>query len=374
MVLLHALSRHLPVRAVHVHHGLSANADDWARFCRSYCRSLDVPLIVRRVRVRKDGKGVEAAAREARYAVLDRLPVDAIALAHQLDDQAETVLMNLLRGAGARGASGMPPVRRHRSKLLVRPLLEVRREAIAEYARQHGLAWIEDESNAAERLTRNFIRRRVAPLLAERYPRWREALARAARHFSRAELDAQQLVRAFLAEKGLRAPSEAKLGEMVRQLANGASGALIEHDGARWRLYRGTLVEAGAPARPFPPIAWRGERQVPLPALGGALIFRRVRGAGIDVARLKNRAMVVRARAGGEQLQPDARRPRRTLKNLFQEAGIPAWQRDRLPLLFDGDTLVWVPGLGIDARYQARKGEPGWLPRWRGSIGDGLSC
>lgn len=374
VVLLHALSRHLPVRAVHVHHGLSPNADAWARFCRAYCRSLDVPITLRRVRVRKDGKGVEAAAREARYAAFEKLPVEAIALAHQLDDQAETVLMNLLRGAGARGASGMPAARRQRGKLLVRPLLDVPREAIVDYARAHALAWIEDESNAVEDLTRNFIRRRIAPLLVERYPRWREALARAARHFSRAEVDAQQLVRAFLAERGLRAPSEAKLAEMVRQLAAGASGALIEHDGARWRLYRGKLVEAGSQAQPFAPIEWRGERRVPLPALGGELVFRRVRGAGIDIAQMKKHGMRVRLRAGGERLQPDARRPRRTLKNLFQEAGIPAWQRDRLPLLFDGDTLVWAAGLGIDARYQAKSGEAGWLPQWRGAVADTLSC
>jgi tRNA(Ile)-lysidine synthase len=375
VVLLHALSRVLPVRAVHVHHGLSPNADAWARFCRAYCRSLEVPIAVKRVRVVTEGKGVEAAAREARYAVFRALPVDAIALAHQLDDQAETVLMNLLRGAGLRGASGMPAERRFHGKLLVRPLLDVPREAIVAYAKRHELEWIEDETNAREGLTRNFIRRRIGPLLAERYPRWREALARAARHFSRAELDAQALVRAFLEEKGLRAPSEAKLAEMVRQLAAGGSGALIEHDGARLRVYRGELVEAGPPAKPFAPIPWRGERRVALPALGGELVFRRVRGAGIDAKFAKHGDMIVRLRSGGERLQPDARRPRRTLKNLFQEAGIPAWQRERLPLLFRGDTLVWAPGLGVDARYQARKNSAGVLPEWRQPVtGNALSC
>ena len=374
VVLLHALSRHLPVRAVHVHHGLSGNADAWARFCRALCRRLGVPLTVRRVRIRKNGKGLEAAAREARYAVFDRLPVEAVALAHQLDDQAETVLMNLLRGAGARGASGIPVVRRFHGKLLVRPLLEVPRELIVDYARQHGLPWIEDESNAAEDLTRNFLRRRIGPLLAERYPRWRQALARAARHFSRAELDAQKVVRTFLAGKGLRAPSEAKLAEMVRQLGGGKTGALIEHDGARWRLYRGKLVEANAAPRAFAPIPWRGERRVRMPALGGELLFRSVRGAGIDAAALKEKAMTVRLRSGGERLQPDARRPRRTLKNLFQEAAVPAWRRDRLPMLFDGDALVWAPGLGVDVRYQAKKRARGWLPEWKRAGGDVLSC
>jgi tRNA(Ile)-lysidine synthase len=296
--------------------------------------------------------------------VFEKLPVDAVALAHQLDDQAETVLMNLLRGAGARGASGMPGARRLGGKLLVRPLLDVPREAIVDYARGHGLSWIEDESNAVEDLTRNYLRRRIAPLLAERYPRWREALARAARHFSRAELDAQKLVRAFLAGKGLRAPSEARLAEMVRQLASGRDGTLLEHDGSRWRLYRGAMVAAEAPAAGFSPVAWRGERHLPLPALGGKLVFRRVRGAGIDPSALKGQGIVVRLRSGGERLQPDARRPRRTLKNLFQEAAVPAWQRARLPLLFEGDTLVWAPGLGVDARYQAKKGHVGWLPRW----------
>lgn len=373
VVLLHALSRHMPVRAVHVHHGLSENADAWTRFCRAFCRSLAVPITVRRVRVAKAGHGVEAAAREARYAVFRALPVDAIVLAHQLDDQAETVLMNLLRGAGRRGASGMPAERAFHGKRLVRPLLDVPRESIVAYARLHGLTWIEDESNANEALTRNFLRRRVAPLLAERYPRWREALARAARHFSRTELDAQQLVRAFLAGKGLRAPSAARLDEIVRQLAAGRSGALIEHDGARLRLYRGKLVAAEPPAKPFAPVTWRGERRLPLPALGGELVFRRVRSGGID-ARLLKQPAVVRLRSGGERLQPDARRPRRTLKNLFQEAAVPAWQRERLPLLFDGEALVWAPGLGIDARYQAKKGRAGWLPSWRSAAGDTLSC
>jgi tRNA(Ile)-lysidine synthase len=374
VVLLHALSRHLPVSAVHVHHGLSPNAGDWARFCRALCRRLGVPLTVRKVRVRAEGEGVEAAARAARYAAFEAFPVGVLALAHQLDDQAETVLMNLLRGAGARGASGIPAMRRLQGKLLVRPLLDVPREAIVDYARRHGLAWIEDETNALEDLTRNFVRRRIGPLLAERYPRGREALARAARHFSRSELDAQKLVRAFLAGKGLRAPSEAKLAEMVRQLAGGKNGALIEHDGARWRLYRGELRAANEAQAPFAPVRWRGEPRIAVPALGGEVLFRRVRGAGIDASAVKNGAMTIRLRSGGERLQPHALRPRRTLKNLFQEAAIPAWRRERLPLLFDGEALVWAPGLGVDVRYQAKKGRAGWLPQWRDEAGDTLSC
>jgi tRNA(Ile)-lysidine synthase len=376
---LHALAPRFGLRlaALHVHHGLSPNADDWLRQCRRSCRALGVPLRLRRVRVvRRSRRGLEAAAREARLAAFRAARADALALAHQLDDQAETVLLQLLRGAGPRGASAMPAVGRLGTKRLLRPLLDVPREAIAAYASAQGLAWVEDESNASEALTRNYLRRRVGPLIADRFPRWRESLARAARRFASAELDERVLLRAFLAEHGLRAPSEARLLEMLRQLAAARPQTQIVHDGARLRTYRGRVfVERDAGARRkrareagFEPLTWRGERVLRIGALdGGELHFRRVRGAGIDAARLAAGVVSVRTRKGGERLQPDPRRPRRTLKNLFQEAGIPPWRRERLPLLFCGEDLVWVPGLGVDCRYRAANGRPGLRPEWHAS-------
>jgi tRNA(Ile)-lysidine synthase len=367
VVLLHALSRAVPgVRAAHINHRLSPNAERWARFCRRLCRRLGVPLTVRRVRVARRGEGLEAAARAARYAAFAKLTFDVLALAHQLDDQAETVLMNLLRGAGARGASGMRARTAFRGRTLSRPLLEVPRESIVAYAREHQLAWIEDESNLSDAYARNFIRLQVAPLLAARYPRWREALARAARHFARSDADARVLLREFLAAKGLRAPSEAKLVDMLRQLTAAAPGTRIEHDGAELRVYRGEVRVA--PVRKpgaFQPVRWHGERKLTLPALGGELRFRRARGRGIDARWVQEGEMQVKLRAGGERLQPDARRPRRTLKNLFQEAGVPPWERERLPLLYRGDELVWAPGLGVDTRYAAARKRAGWVPEWR---------
>lgn len=363
VVLLHALAQErLDLRAAHIHHGLSPNADDWVRFCRRLTRRLRVPLTVRRVRPKKR---TEEAAREARYAALRKLPFDVLALGHQLDDQAETVLLNLLRGAGPRGASGMPARGTIDRRVLLRPLLDVPRESIVAYARSHGLEWIEDESNASDAFMRNFLRLRIAPLLAERYPRWREALARAAGHFARRDADARALLREFLSARGLRAPSESKLVEMLKQLTSSGKDTLIEHDGARLRVYRGAVVvekprEPGA----FEPLTWRGERKLPVPALGGELRFRRRRGAGIDPKWLKDGSLQVRLRSGGERLQPDARRPRRTLKNLFQEAGVPPWQRKKLPLLYRGDELVWVPGLGVDSRYAAAEKSSGWVPEW----------
>lgn len=361
VVLLHTLRNVPGVAAVHVHHGLSPNADAWAAFCRRLCRQLGVPLIVRKVKVVKRGEGLEAAARAARYEVFSKLTSDCIALAHHLDDQAETVLMNLLRGAGRRGASGMPRESRFRGKTVVRPLLDVPRKAIVAYARAHGLEWIEDESNADESLTRNFLRRRLAPILDERFPAWKISLARAARHFARKEAGAEELLRKFLQAKGLRAPSEAKLVEMLKQLTAGGSKTLIRHDGARLRVYRGVVIED--PGQPqFAPASWEGQSRLALPELGGELRFRKARGKGIA---LEHKPLSVRLRSGGERLQPDARRPRRTLKNLFQEAGVPPWERERLPLLFRGKDLVWVPGLGVDARYQAVDNAPGVLPEWR---------
>jgi tRNA(Ile)-lysidine synthase len=230
-------------------------------------------------------------------------------------------------------------------KILLRPLLAVRRDAIEAYARARGLRWIEDESNRDATLTRNFLRLRVGPLLETRFARWRESLARAARHFAAADADAHLLLREFLRARGLRAPSEAKLVEMLRQLTGKGARTAIEHDGAVLRVYRGRVSVDKRP--------------------GGELRLRPARGRGIDAARLERSRVTLRARAGGERLQLDARRPRRTLKNLFQEAGIPPWRRERLPLLYCGDELVWVPGLGVAAGWQAARGVRGVVPEWR---------
>ena len=370
MVLLHVLHGLAPrfgykLSAIHVNHGLSPNAGEWRGFCSAFCRELGIPFKAVKVKVKKQGQGLEAAAREARRAALMKLRVDAIALGHHLDDQAETVLLNLLRGAGLAGASGMPVQGKLGRKMLLRPLLEVPRSAIRAYATEQRLGWIEDESNADEALMRNFIRRSVGPLLAAKFPRWRESLARAAGHFARAGLDDRKLLRAFLAGKGLRAPSEAKLLEMLKQL--GSTSAAIRHDGVVFRRYREKiiLVREKEKSAAFKQRAWNGEARLALPALGGELRFRRVSRQGIDRSLLQKQAFHVRLRSGGERLRPEAQGPSRTLKNLFQEAGVPPWERERLPLLYCGTRLVWVPGLGVDAAFVSAGRAPGILPEWR---------
>jgi tRNA(Ile)-lysidine synthase len=371
VVLLHVLHGFAPrfgykLSAIHVNHGLSPNAGDWQRFCSAFCLELGIPFKAVKVKVKKQQQGLEAAAREARRAALMKMNVDFVAFGHHLDDQAETVLFNLLRGAGLEGASGMPGVGKLGGKTLLRPLIEVPRSAIRAYAGEHGLAWIEDESNADEALTRNFIRRRVGPLLETRFPRWRENLARAARHFAGTALDARHVLRAYLKEKGLRAPSEAKLVEMLKQFDS--SSASIAHDGVVFRRYRNKVfLEKGKEKSSFRPCAWNGESRLKLPSLDGELRFKRVRGHGFDSTLLKGNSFQIRLRSGGERLQPDAGRPSRTLKNLFQEAGVPPWERERMPLLFCGDELVWAPGLGVDAKYLSVGRAPGIVPDWRPS-------
>jgi tRNA(Ile)-lysidine synthase len=271
--------------------------------------------------------------------------------------------MNLLRGAGVRGASGMQPLSRFEGKLLARPLLDVPRKSMQEYARLHGLEWIEDESNADETLTRNFVRRGLGPLIETRFPQWKSSLARAARHFAAREASAQDALRWFLKEKGLKSPSEAKLIEMLKQLTSGGARTRLDHDGKTLRVYRQKIfMDSDRPAS-FVALPWRGERRLRIPALGGELRFKA--GQGIASRHLKEDSFHVGLRSGGERLQLHPRRPRRTLKNLFQEAGVPSWARSRMPLLFCGKDLVWAPGLGVDVRYQGR----GLVPEWITSSG-----
>lgn len=190
VVLLHLLSRlgyAGRLAAIHVHHGLSPNADAWAEFCTSYCLALGVPLTISKVTVdRGTGQGLEAAARQARYAAFAEYPADCLLLAQHRGDQAETILFNLLRGAGVTGAAAMPVERQWAGQRLLRPLLDISRVEIEDYAQANDLAWVVDESNADTALTRNFIRHEVLAVLNRRFPAAEGALAQAAANFSEA--------------------------------------------------------------------------------------------------------------------------------------------------------------------------------------------
>lgn len=396
--LLHRLQSELGymLSAVHVHHGLSSNADAWADFCMNYCRALAVPLRLEQVQVERDARhGLEAAARQARYRVYAGLAVDFVVLAHQQDDQAETLLLNLLRGTGVAGMAAMPIERRQGGVRLLRPLLEVPRREIERYARMQDLGWVEDESNQDLAFARNHLRNTVLPAIESRYPAYRGNLSRAARHYAEcsellsdlARLDATQaieaegldlaalsrlpraraknLLRWYLSGLGLPAWPEARLQAVLDQLLEAGPDNRIEIRAGHQtlRVWRGRLQ--GVPTvsgRGGMSVVWQGEEF--LSFADGCLEFSRGLGEGISLAKLKSAAVTLQTRRGGEHLRPDCKRPRRALKQLCQERAIPPWERDRLPMLYIGEALAWVAGLGTDCAFQAAAGEAGLLIAW----------
>ena len=408
VVLLHALWRMaraeapaIRLSAAHVHHGISTRADDWAAFCSACCARLEVPLRVVRVEVPRDsGEGLEGAARRLRHGVFAELDADWLALAHHRDDQAETVLLNLLRGAGVAGAAGMLAERpQPRGPALVRPLLGVARAAIEGYAEAHGLAWVDDESNGDRHFRRNFLRHDVMPPLEQKFPGAGASLARAAAHFAEAAallddlaaldrqavaaasgriaLDAfhglaparaRNLLRHAWSRAGFRAPDARWIDEAQKQLATaGASSELrLATADGELHVYRGELhLVPLREAPPAVPVPWSGQEA--LPWAGGRVRFTASTGQGLRRGALAEKHVLLQARQGGERLQPDARRPRRTLRNLLQENAVPPWERERLPLLWIDGRLAWVGAIGCDAAFACVPGEAGVLPVWEDS-------
>jgi len=383
--------------AIHVHHGLSPNADLWAQACEAFCRARDIALSIHRVQVdRSAGVGLEAAARDARLAVFAASGCDVVALAHHRDDQAETVLLQLLRGTGLKGAAAMPAWRTlpGTATRIHRPFLDVSREEILAYARAAGLSWVEDESNTQDRFDRNFLRAEVAPRLDARFPAWRDNLGRFARHAASAGdllLDLahrdgvpvrpgeplpadladrprqRNALRAFLEVNGLPMPAEGHLDQMARQLFSARRDARVrvEHGGAALVRHKGAIgIDRGEdPAMPWS-APWRGEAEVALGEGRGAVRFHPAQGLGLAALPEPGSGWHFAPRRGGERIRLEASRPTRTVKNLLQEHGVPPWLRPRLPLLFHGEVLVWVPGVGVAADYRALPEGPGRVPEW----------
>ncbi|MCC6474813.1 MAG: tRNA lysidine(34) synthetase TilS [Burkholderiales bacterium] len=406
-----ATTMRFSLRAVHVHHGLSPRAAEWAGFCAARCAQSRVPLSIERVDVSEFRHlGPEGAARMARYGAFARHPADFLVLAQHRDDQAETLLLQLMRGAGPAGLAGMAPWRaadahsafRHG---VLRPMLSISRADILDYARTHGLAWVEDESNERLALDRNFVRLRVIPLLEERYPHAREVAARSARHLAEAAqllealaaedlerlcsgappdagdgLDiralcalgtarAKNALRHYCRRAGITPPGAARLDDLWAQLTGARPDAAprMELSGGVILRYRDRLhLERPSPRRvrrPFEAV-WNGEPVLPLLELDGVLRFAPEEGRGASVAKLRAQPVAIRLRKGGERLQPHEGRPRRTLKNLLRERGVPPWRRARLPLLFCGETLALVPGVAVDCAFRALPGERGLIVTW----------
>lgn len=413
----------LPVHALHVHHGLSRFADDWCDHCARQCErwraeGADLHFHVRHLGLRPQaGESLEALAREGRYRALADMAREAgcrvVLLAHHRDDQAETFLLQALRGAGAAGLAAMPRAIEREGLRWLRPWLARPRAEIEAYVAAHRIAHVDDDSNADPRHARNRLRLQVMPALREAFPQAPLALADAAARAqdaaecldALAELDLEavrdpdglalqaaalaalsparrrNLLRCWLAGQGV-AVRASWLERLAVELPQADSGAVWPLDAARMlRLHRGrlaldargepsanvrsdTLPDEIALAPLLPPGLSAGQAlTLALPGWSGRLHLEPVAQGGLAWADLA--ALVARPRRGGEQFQSHAAGVPRALKKQFQAAGVPAWLRDA-PLLWRGERLVCVPALGVDAREQAPPGAPQWRPRWAG--------
>lgn len=389
--------------ALHIDHGLSRHSAEWSAQCGAFCERLDVAFEPHRATVEQQaGHGLEAAARHARYAVFEEVlgKGEVLLCAHHRDDQAETLLLQLLRGGGVHGLAAMPPVRPLGQGLLARPLLEQPREALRHYAEAEGLAWIEDPSNFDTGLERNYLRHTLLPQLTGRREGIRDVLVRSAGHFAESaalldELAAQDLAQAerpqaalsvevltglspqrcrnllryAIRQRGLPLPDHRHLHRILAEVLPASVDAmpLVAWPGAEVRRYRDRLYLLS----PLPPppqsalaLEWSGGDEMRLPDGLGVMRLRRQQGEGIRPSHLQTRTCSIRWRQGGEVLQPAGRGEHHALKKLYQEAGLPPWERNRRPLLYLDGQLAQVAGLWSAAEFAASPGEEGIVFDW----------
>ena len=402
----YARAHGLELFAFHVHHGLSKNADSWLIHCERECAVLGIRFDARCVALAATGRdGVEQAARTARYAALGELcrlhDVPLLLTAHHQDDQAETVLLQLLRGAGLPGLSGMALVNDAPSLLggvvpvLGRPLLGVVRVELEGFVSRQGITYIEDESNEDIRYARNALRHKIAPVLGVHFSGYQERLARTAKHVQAAQrllnelgaLDWQtcgtggrinmtrfralsddrqdNLLRYWFSLHCMRMPSTAWLVEMRTQLLHAREDAQVcvilpdcevrRHRDQAFLIPRMPPPSVGNTTRAF---RWQGEQHIPFPEFGGVLYFDSAT-EGLDPGWLTQQALEIRWRQGGEKLKLAPGRPTRSLKHHYQALDIPVWERQRLPLVLAGGGLIFAAGIGMN-----------WagMPETRGSL------
>ena len=412
-VLLHALSAlrdqlDAEVAAVHVHHGLQEDADRWEQHCQQVCAELSVECTSLRVDGRPaQGESPEAAARNARYrALAEWLPAEHILLTGQhQDDQAETLLLQLLRGSGVSGLAAMPVSARLGAGVHLRPLLDVTRAEIHRYATRHDLSWIDDPSNQNTAFDRNYLRQQVLPVLRHRWPAVSSSLSRSAAHCAEAdgligqlaENDLQgvmdehactlsvpglgalpgdrqrNVLRAWLKHQAGSTPSTAVLARIVNDVLHSRAdaGPCVRWDRYEVRRYRDAMycLQQAANRLSTDMLDWSLAEPLTLPGAGGVLTATPVSGAGLRCTDTSTGGVRVTWRKGGERCLPAGRGHHHSLKKLFQEQGIPPWERDRIPLIYIQDQLAMVPGLWVCEPFQAGPAEPGMLIDWDGCYG-----
>ncbi len=385
--------------ALHVNHGISIAADHWVEHCRQVCQQMKVQLEVVSVRVDQSLPSLENELRTARYAVFEENlhAEDVLLLAHHADDQAETLLQRLFRGSGHKGAAGMPRMRAIGKARLLRPLLDVPRSELREYAERAGLQWIEDDSNTDEVFDRNYIRHTLLPIVANRWPGYRSTLMRNAEvngqadqclaffmkreierlNWSGRELDVEQLqhyespiqlnlLRSWIASFGFPTPSYEQLCQILSSVVNSRVDAqpVVEWAGIMVRRYRGKLY---AGRRLFAHnaeriIQWRLPAKIQDPAFGQLSVMSSLSG-GIRMSEVIE-PVTVRFRRGGERCRPKGRQGSHPLKKLLQEYGVPPWLRERVPLVYIGENLAAVADLWVCHEYSEHEEVESYRFEW----------
>lgn len=397
LVLLREQWPDLRLRAVHVHHGLSLNADAWVTHCQRQCEQWQVPLTIQRVTVPSRGEGLEAAAREVRYLAFRQTlqPDEILVTAQHQDDQCETLLLALKRGSGPAGLAAMPGERFFSGMRQIRPLLNYTREQLETCARYWRLAWIEDDSNADDRYDRNFLRLRVLPLLRQRWPHFTRAVSRSAQLCAEQEqlLDElledeltglisgqgglliepmtgmsaprrAALLRRWIARVGGDMPSREQLQRIWQEIALSREDAnprlmlgqweIRRYQGALWRIR--TIEPPGSVCIDWPFL----NTALVLPGDTGTLQW----ASGGQAVRPPEDNELVSVRFNAPGLHHIVGRHKgRSLKKLWQELGIPPWLRGTIPLLFYGDKLIAAAGVFVTNDGEAQR--EAWYLEWR---------
>lgn len=392
--------RVLPLRAVHIDHGLQSAAASFRAACTALCEAFGVPLAIIPIVVQAPpGASIEAAARNARYEAL-RLELgsgECLLTAHHSDDQAETLLLQALRGSGLKGMSAMPICRQFGRGWHLRPVLEVPQSDLLAFGAGLCGASVTDPMNQDLRFDRGYLRRRVWPLIKTRWPGVGTALSRTARHAAEAQqlldhagaADVGRLrdgdalsvpglralgegervnaIRFWLCEAGAEPPSTVRLIEALRQIFSARADHLPAMMWGSWALrrYRQRIfLTAACPPRLEATLGWftRPESRLVLAPNLGELRWVAHTG-GIDLERLPE-TLTVRGRTGGEALKPGANAKTRSVQHLCQSLGVLPWMRGALPLVFAGDALLAVADLWLDARWCAAPGRPGFAIDW----------
>ena len=397
-VLAHALAKisDVPVLAIHIDHALQTDSADWSKHCAQIAAELEIEFRSLLVEVQlESGKGPEASARDARYAALhaELSNDDWLLSAHHREDQAETLLLNLIRGSGPAGVAGIGDVRRFGPGWLVRPMLNVNRADIEQYANDQGLQWIEDPSNEDQRFDRNFLRHEVLPRLKSRWPDIATRLQRSAGHAGEASqllielaaIDLESLgsraarlpidglvelsvarqrnvIRFALRELGLSTPTAVQLGRILKEVIPARVDAqpLVSWAGASVRRYRNGLYLLPENLAEAVESESLSGTELDLGIGLGTLHFESGADTGIS-PELFNSGLTIKPRTGGEEIQLQGQPHTSKMKKLLQEEGIVPWMRDRLPLVYSGERLLAIGDLWI---AEDAASTPGVAVRW----------